>query len=507
MSVRRWSAVVALGLVVGVATGTTAPAAMATPAATTTPAAVAVPAAVADAPVSQATGRFLSGQIGPATLDSVVAIKGASAVNTGGGAMTEQHPLSASLLGQPLLNLPNGVQLPGGGVLTLGTVNQYAQADPDGSAHGASGAVTDSGAIGFGNGGAPQSNATLVLGDVPAVPGVSTGGIPSIGKLTASIGALAATAGQAKGSSGAQTGHYELAGLTLTVGSPLLADVMKQLADRLAGLLGQLSGTSGLPVSGTTLFGCDLASMSQALARFGTFSYGGAITGSLTGGTLTIDVGRLVTSLLGVDLNDLPPNTHVFSYLARALPQALAGGLTQLQGTLSTQFDQLAGLGTSACPSAPDVTPVSQLGQQALGVLLQPLRTSLRTGAASLSPLFAGLAKQLEQLLDPIVNVQERNGGTFTERALQLNLAGDPAAQLNLASASVGPSRLRVAAPGPAPATHAPAAAAPNQHLASTGPDVVLTKIALFGLLGVCLGAALFGATIGVRRRGPSGVD
>jgi hypothetical protein len=29
----------------------------------------------------------------------------------------------------------------------------------------------------------------------------------------------------------------------------------------------------------------------------------------------------------------------------------------------------------------------------------------------------------------------------------------------------------------------------------------VLTKIALFGLLGVCLGTALFGATIGVRRR------
>lgn len=483
MTVRRSSAAVAaLGLAVVVASG------------------VIAPAAGGAAPVSQATGRFLSGQIGPANLDSIAAIEGESAVDTGGPAVIKQHSLSAGLLGRQLLNLPGGVQLPGGGVLTLGAVNQYAQADPDGSAHGASGAVTNSGAVGFGNGGAPQSNATLVLGDVPAIPGINTGGVPSIGKLTATIGTLAATADQAKGSTGAQVGHYELAGLTLTVGSPLLANVIKQLTDQLGGLLGQLSGSGGLPVSGTTLFGCNAASMSKALASFGTFTFGGgAITGSLTSGTLTIDVGALIKSVLGVGLNDLPPDTHLFSYLARTLPQALAGGLTRLQDTLSTQFDQLTGLATSACPSAPDVTPVSKLGQQALGMLLQPLHTSLSTGANSLSPLFTGLAKQLEQLLDPIVNVQERHGGTFTERALQLNLAGDSAAQLNLASASVGPSRLPVAAPARA-APHSPAAP-PNQHLASTGTNAVLTKVALFGLLGVCLGAALFGATIGVRRR------
>jgi hypothetical protein len=146
------------------------------------------------------------------------------------------------------------------------------------------------------------------------------------------------------------------------------------------------------------------------------------------------------------------------------------------------------------------VAPVSAIGQATLDVLLKPLGAALGTGAASLSPLFVGLAKQLEQLVDPIVNVQERSGGTFTERALQLNLIGDPVARLNLASASVGPSRLPAATPT-TPATHTPAAPPPAQHLASTGATVVLTKIALFGLLGVCLGAALFGATIGVRRR------
>jgi len=94
----------------------------------------------------------------------------------------------------------------------------------------------------------------------------------------------------------------------------------------------------------------------------------------------------------------------------------------------------------------------------------------------------------------------QRSGGTFTERALQLNLIGDPIARLNLASASVGPSRLPVITPT-TPAGHTPGGSAPGQHLASTGATVVLTKIALFGLLGLCLGAALFGATIGVRRR------
>jgi hypothetical protein len=463
------------------------------------------PSASAAAPVSQATGRFLSGAIGSTSLDKLAALNGESAVNTGGAAVTKQHSLSASLLGQQLLNLPNGVELPGGGVLTLGAVNQYAQANPDGSSHGASGAVTNSGAVGLGNGGAPQSNATLVLGDVPSIPGISTGGIPSFARLTASIGALAATADQSKGSHGAQIGHYEIASLKVGVSSPLLAGTIKQLTGQLTGQLDQLTG-AGLKVPALgTVGSCNAASLARALAAFGDISFGGgAITGSLTGGNLTVDVARLLKAVLNLDLNNLPPNTHLFEYLAKALPQALSNGLTQLQNTLSDLFDKLTSLTNNSCaaPLKTIVDPVSQLGKGALGLLIKPLSSALGTGTTALTPLFVGLAKQLEQLIDPIVNVQEHNGGTFTERALQLNLVGDPAARINIASASVGPSQgLAVAPPShPAPPTHSPAAPAPK-HLASTGASVVLTKIALFGLLGVCLGTALFGATIGVRRR------
>jgi hypothetical protein len=468
---------------------------------------VVAPSAQAAAPVSQSTGRFLSGQLGTTSLDKLVALNGEAATNTGGDTVTKQHSLSASLLGQQLLNLPNGLELPGGGVLTLGAVNQYAQAISDGSAHGASGAITNAGLIGFGNGNgtAPQSNATLVLGDVPAIPGIMTpGGLPSIGKITLGIGALAATADQAKGSKGTQIGRYELAGLTLNVSSPLLADAIKTLTGQLGAPLKQLTSSSGMVLPQGVVGSCDITSMSNALASFGDFTFGaGAISGSLTGGTLTIDLAKLLKAVLNLDLNNLPPNTHLFQYLAKALPQALGNGLAQLQTTLTDLFDKatkltknpcLAGLGVGAV-----VKPVEDLGVAALHALLQPLSTALGAGTASLTPLFVGLAKQLEQLIDPIVNVQEHSGGTFTERALQLNLIGDPIARLNLASASVGPSQLPASAATPPAA--APGAAPPGQHLASTGATVVLTKIALFGLLGLCLGAALFGATIGVRRR------
>ena len=121
-------------------------------------------ASAAPTPVSQATGRFLSGSIGGTDLDKLVAVKGENAANTGGSAVTNQHSLNATLLNAQLLNLPNGIQLPGGGVIKLGAVNQYAQANNTGGAHGASGAVTNSGAIGLGEqNGSPQDDASIDL--------------------------------------------------------------------------------------------------------------------------------------------------------------------------------------------------------------------------------------------------------------------------------------------------------------------------------------------------------
>jgi hypothetical protein len=204
-TIRRCTAFLATGLAVGIAVAMLP----------------GVGATASPAPVSQATGRFLSGSIGGTDLDNVIAVHGESAVNTGGAPVTHQHSLSASLLSQQLVNLPDGLQFPAGGVLELGGANQYANANPDGSANGASGAVTNSGAIGLG-GGASQSDATLDLAGASDLASL-------FGDVKATVGALAATAHQADGKDGAQSGSYELGSLDLELTSPALASAVKLL--------------------------------------------------------------------------------------------------------------------------------------------------------------------------------------------------------------------------------------------------------------------------------------
>ena len=495
---RRCSAIVAAGLVAGIGIAM-------------------IPgggAGASPAPVSQAAGRFLSGEIGGSDLDNLVAVKGESAANTGGASVTHQHSLSASLLSQQLLNLPDGLQLPGGGVLELGAANQYAQANPDGSAHGASGAVTNSGAVGLGGGGAPQSDATL---DLASASGLAE----LLGDVKASVGALAATADQKAGKNGAQSGDYELASLKLQLTSPALANAIKALSGGsaqvpgLSDLISTLAG-AGLPVGALEAVGTNSSvdGLKKALASLGDVNFGdGAITGSLTEGSLTIDVAKLIKSALNLDLNNLPPNTHLITYVAEALPKALNNGLTQLGEQLTVAFNKLNLTGSPLPVGSSEVA-------KALKLLLGPLTDALSSGADSLSStLFVPMAKQLQQLIDLVVNVQESSQGTFTERALRIDLIGDPAVRLNLATASVGPGTGAVEptpsgsesggsgpAQGPAGSgTGGGGTAAANGsggQLASTGATTTLTKIGLFGLLGLCLGAGLYGATIGIRRPG-----
>jgi hypothetical protein len=427
-TLRRCSVVLAAGLAVGLAI------AMAPGGATASP-----------GPVSQATGRFLSGPIGGSNLDNLVAVKGESAVNTGGPTVTNKHSLTASLLNQQLLNLPDGIQLPGGGVLELGAANQYAQANPNGSAHGASGAVTNSGAVGFGGGGAPQSDATL---DLAGASGVAS----LLGDVKATAGALAATADQACGHNGAQSGNYEIAQLKLSLTSPALASAIKMLTGGngqvpgLSDLISTLAG-AGLPINALEAVGTNdsVGGLTKALASLGNVNFGnGAITGSLTGGSLTIDVAKLIKSALNLDLNNLPPNTHLVSYIAAALPKALSLGISQLESQLTAAFNKLSLAGSPLPAGGSEIA-------KALKMLLAPLTKALDSGAGSLSnTLFIPLAKQLQQLIDLVVNVQETSGGTFTERALRVDLIGDPAVGLDLASASVGPGDGS-AATSPAP--------------------------------------------------------
>src|SRR5882757_4244831 len=442
-------------------------------------------ASAAPTPVSQATGRFLSGSIGGTDLDNLVAVKGEAAANNGGDAVTNQHSLNATLLNTQLLNLPNGLQLPGGGVIKLGAVNQFAQASNTGSAHGASGAVTNSGAIGLGEeAGSPQTDATIDLTNTP---------LASIAGLKLSVGAVAATADQATGKGGAQAGTYQLADLKLELSSPTLGSAVKTLtggSSTVPGLSDQITklGGDGLNIGPlqSVSTNSSIKPMSSALGSLGDINVGdGAITGSLTGGTLTIDVAKLLKTVLNLDLNNLPPNTHLLEYVAQALPKALSNGLAELKKQLTSLFDKLSLNLNGVLPASAGQTT------SALDELLAPLTKALDSGASSLSNMvLVPLAKAAEQLVDVIVNVQENSNGVFTERALRVDLIGDPLARLNLASASVGPSTG---------APHSPGSG--GTGLANTGPGWA-AKAGLFGLLALCLGGAMVGATVSVRRFG-----
>jgi hypothetical protein len=455
-------------------------------------------ASAAPTPVSQSAGRFLSGAVGTVSLDQLVALAGESAANNGGPAVTHQHTVTADVLGQQLVHLPGGIQLPSGGALNLGAANQFAQARPDGSAHAASGAVTTSGAIGTGGSGAPQTDGTVDMAG-------SSNPVAVLGGIKLGMGGLAATADQAAGRNGAQSGDYEIANLKLVLSSPALAQAIKQLRGS-AGLTGLISTLGGTGLAVGPLQSVQSAdpvnALLDALNSLNNVNFGdGAITGSLTAGALTIDVAKLLKAALNLDLNNLPPNTHLIAYIAQALPQALTKSIADLQKQLTAMFDTLT-LSLDGTPLAPGAGQV----KSALATLLKPLSSALGSGSSSLSStVFVPMSEQLQKLLDVVANVQEHGGGAFTERALQLNLIGDPVARINLASASVGPGAGIAAQTSSSaqPTSKQPSgAAAAASQLANTGAGEWLTKLGLFGLLGLCLGGALFGATIGVRKTG-----
>jgi hypothetical protein len=473
--------------------------------------AMAPSASAAPTPVSQAAGRFLSGTIGGTNIDNLVAVKGESAANNGGSAVTNQHSLNASLLNAQLLNLPNGIQLPGGGVIKVGAVNQYAQANNGGSAHGASGAVTNSGAIGLGEqNGSPQDDATIDLTNTP---------LAQIGALKLTVGAIAATADQADGNGGAQSGHYELANVKLQLSSPTLAGAIRQLtggSGNLPGLSSQISklGGGGLPIGPMQKISTNnsVAPMSSALGSLGDINIGdGAVQGSLTNGRLTIDVAKLLKTVLNLDINNLPPNTHLLEYIAQALPKALANGLIELKSQLMSLFDKLPLSVNGLLPAS------GSQATSALGQLLDPLTRALNDGAASLTnAVFVPLAKAAEKLVDIQANVQEHGAGTFTERALRVDLVGDPVARLDLASASVGPGTGPTGGGSTPPGSGGSGGSGGNggnggnggasgngggSELANTGASWV-PQAGLFALLALALGGAMVGGTIGIRKMG-----
>jgi hypothetical protein len=399
------------------------------------------------APVaSTGQGRFLSGSALGLDLDDILAVTPADAVNTGGATDTDVHPLDVTALNAVNVDLGGGLNLLGdNGILTLGAVNQYAAANADGSSVAASGAVTNTGGIGVGGqDGVPQSNATL---DLSGLIGTDLAGALANAQLE--VGAVSATAAQAAGPDGAQTGDYGIAGLDLSLTSPALGATVTDLRTTLGTLqptvdnledllavLGPVVEVDGIPNLVTVL---DSATGDVTSAD-------GSITANLQTGAITVDVAAVLTNA-GLDINNLPANTELLPYITDALTtQLLPAVTTALQGVVTQLTTSLQGLSVTVLGVPVPAGQVLPIVNPVLAQVVAPINQVVAgLGETVVTPL----ANALTTVVSLQANVQETSAdGVFTQRALRVALL--PAAGtavVNLASAAVGPNAGPLAVP------------------------------------------------------------
>jgi hypothetical protein len=498
-------------------------------------------AQAADTPVSQSRGWFLSGSALGVDLDDIVKLDDAAARNTGSPAtVTELNPLGVTLLNSLNIPLGSGINLlKGNGLLTLGAVNQAAIARSTGSAIGASGAVADSGAIAVGGkDGVPASTAKLDLGAVLGST-LGTGLVGGLLDADLTVGAISANAKQAEskdGKQGSQVGDYRIADLVLDLKSPLLSGLLSTLTSQTTalqptdtGLEDQILNLTGLAtalgIPGViTVDVTNVPNLATLLAGVDTTLGGGAVSINLATGTIHVDIEALLQSL-GLDLNNLPPNTELVTLILDALN-------TRVVDLVTAELDKLVTSITTAVNNLGVVVnvlgiPVSTaalttlLGTYKTGLatsLLAPLTSSQNNlvgpGSDLLDPVFAALA----DLLSIRVNVQNKSDGMFTERAIQIRVlpggagvttaaVSDSLATVNLASASVGPGQGQVAGEEenngsgtPLPAT----GAGESAPLAAAGLALMLAGAAATAGANR-MGNSSAGAHAGARGRGSNG--
>ena len=402
------------------------------------------PADAASGQLANSSGRFLSGTVGSTSLDTVAGIEGESASYPSNPGANE-NSLNAELLNKAI-TLPlgsSGLQIPDltGGAIQLGAVAQYAKANADGSALGASGAVDSNGGIGVGgSNGVPTGGATLDLSGSKALSAVTS----QIANLKLTIGAVSARAQQvaigksiadpsASCTSGTysrvsdtdQAGKYNIAGLSIDLTSPLLATVGSTLVSSLGTVLttanvtsvlnmilgstGGLISVTGIPNATTLLDGL----LKLSLAN-------GSITVDLTSGALHIDLAGLL-KFLGLDLNNLCPNTSLLPYVVKALTSELPKAVQSLIDSVDTKItDSLGGITITVAGVAISVGTLTSLVSSLSTTLTGAISTLLNAvDTSALNPLLQILS---DNLLNLVANGQGETGRVLTETSLQLNL-------------------------------------------------------------------------------------
>lgn len=447
-----------------------------------TGAVVAPGAGAADKPLAQSVGRFLDGSVGGKPIQQLADLKDARAVNP--GTTSAQNPLDATLLGKLEVPLSGALQLPGGGVFKLGAVNQVAVAKSDGYSYGASGAVSNSGGISLGGTTEFPADATIdlssaSLGSVPIPP---LSGLPATNATTnpAALGGVSATIGAVSGLAQTKAGgdpvtpQYQIAGLSLKLGSPALGALLNELAaggDTLKGVLGTIADK----LSNLLPSACTSALVNPPLTTI-EFPTSGADEGAITidpaQATVTLDLAKLLDDL-GLNLNKLPANTDLLGAVVGQLPALVAAALASVVSGMTSTLIHLGGKCVTALKTIPGLGQILKAltkGEKTFVTQLKAVAAQLTSASA---PGIAELFSSLAQVLAIGVNVESGPGkapdnptykftsklnatpdqatpvvsGQTLVRAIEIDLLGGQAAVLALGNAAAGPSSPAVAPP------------------------------------------------------------
>jgi len=493
--------------------------------------------ALADPGYSQASARYLSGNLLGTSLDNVAELQGTQARALFGDSedTVESNNLNLSVLDDVVtLQAPNGVQIP----LELadaGVLGQYAQASPEGNSRAIVGTVNSDGTIGLAPDSAnPPGPLRLDLTDL-----VGSEFTDEFAGLTLEVGAGTATASET--ADGTAVGQYQLAGANLVLNSQALAGLSGDLSaatgplndqvdaavgpdgSLLTGLTGLVDDT-GLVTTSEASLDVDLAgTVDTVLAANQVLGAEGPVTIDLATGNITVDIEALLAAN-GQSLNDLPANSELLSAevlnlitdevdelvtglvdeVNEAIAVALDAAVLNVNLVVANPVDGDADLlnvningtladiasGTTVIDVLAGDAGLVDLAVQAAVTGLDELQLDATPLLAPVRAIYPGLSDVLSSVLSLTVNNQETVDGVFTETALRVNLLGatDVAGNvlsLNVAQASVGPNAL---GPDPANPDTVVTGFTPIEGPEAGGTEVTITGTGFTGATDVLFG-------------------
>jgi len=430
-----------------------------------------------DAYATAASGTFLSGTVGGADLSAVAGVPGVSAARSGSepatvtpdtashvdagdadtGTDTYANPLTVDAVGIDVLALSGlNAGLPVG---SIGVLNQYAQVTNTGYSAGASGLITDSGAVAV----APTSPdlpepATIDLAGV--LPEGLAGARLTVGAVAASSQldwcAASESAAWGDGSVTGSTREYGIASLGLVLDSPI---VVSLTADVRAGIASMLADSSTL----------NLGAGSPVDTLLSATLTGSGLSIDLARGTISVDLESLLTDDLG--LNGRAANTALTLDPARVA--AVAAQTEALLAEWSAAVTaELRAVVPAILPTGGLIGPVLSATNRALNLITAELTATVSALTATLETTVGGAAVALTGFFDALpgvlsltVNVQPDQPGAPPGAPFTAATPPDDSAQYRVSALRVGLLNHAVAGAELAVVNFATASAGSNTRL------------------------------------------